>query len=69
MKKTYGEFMRSNPSIPKGDRTVKAIKKCANFLSECLKIGWKKSQLDDLEKLWWKYHDNNGNLITKSVAK
>ncbi len=43
--------------------TQKAIKKCGEWLAYCLSIGWKKSQLDELEKLWWKHHDHNGKLI------
>jgi hypothetical protein len=44
-------------------RTVSAIKKCAKWLSYCLEIGFRKDQLDDLEALWWKFHDDSGNLI------
>lgn len=25
-------------------------------------IGWPKAMLDDLELLWWHYHDNTGKL-------
>lgn len=32
------------------------VKKCAEWLAACLHIGWKKSDLDWLEKIWWKYH-------------
>lgn len=45
-----------------GRRTTEAIRKCAEWLSYCLKIGWPRSSLDELQELWWKYHDNNGNL-------
>jgi hypothetical protein len=27
----------------------------ANFLTECLKLGWKKSDLDMLQAIWEKY--------------
>ena len=37
-------------------------RKLAEFLSEMLRIGWKQSQLDELEKLWLRGHDRNGNL-------
>jgi len=40
----------------------KAIIACARWLSYCLSIGWRKDQLDALEALWWKYHDENGVL-------
>ena len=29
---------------------------CADWLSKCLRLGWPKSALDDLERLWWQYH-------------
>jgi hypothetical protein len=48
-------------------RTSKAIKACAEWLSYCLSIGWPKSELDALESLWWKYHDEYGNLKRKSI--
>lgn len=40
-----------------------AIAVCAKWLSFCLEIGWDKKQLDALEALWWKHHDDDGNLI------
>jgi hypothetical protein len=45
-----------------GERTRQAIKACAEWLSYCISIGWSKSKLDELEKLWWKHHDPEGNL-------
>lgn len=45
------------------ERTARAIKECAEWLSWCLRNGWPKTTLDDLESLWWKYHDERGNLI------
>lgn len=39
----------------------KKIKKCAEWLAYCLEIGWDKSQLDGLEKLWMDNHDEFGN--------
>ncbi len=35
---------------------LKAIKECAEWLSFCLSIGWRRDQLDALEALWWQYH-------------
>jgi hypothetical protein len=43
-------------------RTQKAIRECAEWLSYCLRLGWKKSQLDRLEEIWWEFHDDNGKL-------
>jgi hypothetical protein len=36
-------------------KTRRQIVACGYFLAECLKIGWRKDQLDVLERLWWKY--------------
>ena len=27
-----------------------------------LEIGWRKSDIDKLEKIWWQIHDDQGNL-------
>ena len=45
-----------------GDRTYNAIYQCARWLSYCVQIGWLKRDLDELEALWWKYHDHRGRL-------
>ena len=44
------------------DATKIGIKKCAIWLTYCLEVGWKKEHLDDLEKLYWRWKDKNGNL-------
>lgn len=31
-----------------------AIMECARWLSFCLEIGWPKTELDELESLWWR---------------
>lgn len=46
------------------DKSTKGLKACAEWLCYCLSIGWKMSQLDDLEKLWWKYHDGRTGELT-----
>lgn len=43
-------------------RTIGATKKCAEWLATCLDLGWSRSSLDQLEWIWWKYHDRFGNL-------
>ena len=45
---------------PKPTKT--AVRRCAEWLAYCLEIGWNKADLDFLESLWWKYHDERGNL-------
>lgn len=42
------------------DMTSKARNDCASWLAMCVRLGWPKSALDDLESLWWRYHDNTG---------
>lgn len=44
-------------------RTLKAVRDCGEWLAECLRLGWRKTDLDFLEALWWKYHDDQGNLV------
>jgi hypothetical protein len=46
----------------KSHKTQKALVKCAYWLLYCLSIGWAKEELDELEKIWWRYHDRFGNL-------
>ena len=46
-----------------------AVKKCAAWLSYCLSIGWAKSDLDFLQALWWKYHDKNGDIVSKGATR
>ena len=41
-------------------KTRRAIEACAAWLSACLRLGWAKSNLDMLEELWWRYHDETG---------
>jgi hypothetical protein len=43
-------------------RTQQALRACAEWLGFCLKIGWRKEDLDALERLWWQYHDDQGRL-------
>lgn len=43
--------------------TRKSVKNCAKWLAYCLEIGWQKSDLEDLEKIWWKFRDKNGKLL------
>ncbi len=45
---------------------TKAVKACARWLSECIRLGWKKSDLDALEALWWKYYTKREGQKTKS---
>jgi hypothetical protein len=30
------------------------VQLCAQFLARCLSYGWKKTDLDELERMWWK---------------
>lgn len=44
------------------DVTRRAQEQCSGWLSECLKLGWRKDQLDTLENIWWEHHDRLGAL-------
>lgn len=44
--------------------TLNAQRACAEWLKACLGFGWRKSDLDFLETLWWKHHDHVGKLLT-----
>lgn len=46
-------------------RTQRALRACAEWLAYCLSIGWKRSDIDALEALWWRYHDDYGRLIKR----
>lgn len=41
----------------------KAVIACGYWLSECLRLGWRREDLDFLEALWWKHHDDQGRLL------
>jgi hypothetical protein len=40
--------------------TPAAARACAKWLTTCLSLGWSRDALDDLQALWWKYHDDRG---------
>lgn len=43
-------------------KTMRGLRLCAKWLAYCLRVGWRRNQLDALESLWWAHHDGNGNL-------
>lgn len=43
--------------------TYHAREACKRFLQDCIALGWKAGQMVALEKLWWKYHDDEGDLV------
>lgn len=45
-----------------------ASRKCAEWLSECLRLGWPKDSLDQLQALWWEHHDEQGKLFPAPVT-
>lgn len=50
--------MSNEPERP----TLEGLRKCAEWLAYCLKIGWRKDQLDQLEELWWQVRNHRGEL-------
>lgn len=53
------EYSKKNTT---DEKTTKGLQLCAEWLSYCLSIGWRKEALDGLEKTWWELHDSNGKL-------
>ena len=50
--------------------SLRASRKCAEWLIGCRQIGWPRSMLDQLEDLWWKYHDREtGRPISPTKGK
>ena len=46
-------------------RSLSLQRRCAWWLNECLRLGWDKSQLPALEKLYWKYKPWNAKKMAK----
>lgn len=47
---------------PKKERTQLGLIRCLEWLAYCLSIGYKQSDLNGLEKIFWTFKDKNGNL-------
>ena len=47
-------------------RNLSLQRRCAWWLNECLRLGWEKSQLPALEKLFWKYKPWNAKKMAKA---
>jgi hypothetical protein len=55
----------------KGERGMskqRAILECAIWLHWLLSIGWKKRELDALERVWWTYHTKEGKCLLAQHA-
>jgi len=46
--------------------STKALMACARWLIACRSFGWPASSIKFLDELWWKYHDDHGNLKSNS---
>ena len=42
--------------------TERAARACAEWLAFCVRIGWRRDRLDALEAIWWRWHDERGEL-------
>jgi hypothetical protein len=40
------------------------IEECGHWLAYCLRIGWRRDDLDMLELLWWKYRPRRKQPLT-----
>lgn len=54
------EFMHGQAQ----QRSRTAMRACLEWLSSCRRIGFKKSELDELNHIWWRWHDEQGNLLS-----
>jgi len=52
--------MSTEPRKP----SAKAVMACARWLVACKKLGWPESDLDELQEIWWRYHDDAGEFVT-----
>jgi hypothetical protein len=55
-------YTKKAEAEPTHSQKTKAIKKCSEWLVYCLEIGYDKSALDELQKLWWQHHNEDGTL-------
>ena len=55
--------MTMNEALEARRPTQRAVRACAEWLAACLQLGWSRADLDALEGLWWRYHDDGGRLI------
>ena len=54
--------MRSLISDDGRNPSRRAVRACAAWLVSCVRLGWRRTDLDALERLWWQYHDDDGRL-------
>ena len=47
----------------------RGARRCAEWLSQCLALGWSRELLDDMEALWQAYHKRDGSLMTAAEAR
>ena len=64
---TNGNAMTTEPeertvTEPDFTPTRHGRRKCAEFLVEMKRLGWKDEDLDQLEQLFWQVRDANGNI-------
>lgn len=43
-----------------------AARKCAEWLTWCRENGWPRESTGRLADIWWKFHDDQGNLMPGS---
>jgi len=63
-KQTFNNRLATFRAEQARQRTRRALTACASWLAYCLSIGWKRTELDDLEQIWWRWHDENGNRLS-----
>lgn len=67
-KQTFNNRLGTFRAEQSRQRSRRALQACATWLAYCLGLGWGRGELDDLEQIWWRWHDENGNLLTSPRA-
>lgn len=61
--------MRQNLKLPNSGKNELSVphpnanRRCLEWLTYCLQIGWPPDDLVALQKIWWEHHDDYGRLI------
>lgn len=46
-------------------RSSRALANCTAYISQCQMYGWRTTDLRALRELWWRWHDEEGNLLAR----
>jgi hypothetical protein len=46
-----------------------AARACSKWLDTCRELGWRREDMPFLCDLWWKYHDDDGQLYPSGQSR